>query len=208
MWYVGFGDRIETPIRKAASKLKPGTETRAEWERFKKIDAAFHAGDLAALRAAVDDPEYVPNGPMPRSIGSCLEYAIYRSPLRFIRILLEIGADPNHEDPAGLPPLIAALSFSLPTPGGEERKDVLDMVELLLAFNADPNQRGINDYTPLHMAVSVRNLRAVKSLLSFGADPHLRTRIDDCETPREMAERAGLLEIAEVLAVQERRKRT
>ena len=41
--------------------------------RFRKIDAAFRAGDLAALRAAVEDPYCVPNGPMPLTIGTCLE---------------------------------------------------------------------------------------------------------------------------------------
>ena len=52
----------------------PSDEERcAEHERFKKIDAAFKAGDLAALRAAVEDPDAVPNGPMPLAIGPCLE---------------------------------------------------------------------------------------------------------------------------------------
>lgn len=70
-------------------------ERCAEYEKFKKIDAAFRAGDLAVLQAAVDDPAAVPNGPMPLVIGPCLEYPIYHSPLSFIRTLLEIGADPN-----------------------------------------------------------------------------------------------------------------
>ena len=78
-----------------------------------------------ASRAAVDDPAGVPNGPMPLTVGSCLEYAIYHRPLPFIRTLLEIGADPQ-----------------------------------------------------------------------------LRTRIDDCETMREMALNAGFREIAELLAAQ------
>ena len=38
-------------------------------QKFNRIDAAFRAGDLAALGAAVDDPASVPNGPMPRAIG-------------------------------------------------------------------------------------------------------------------------------------------
>jgi hypothetical protein len=181
-------------------KMKSDAERCVQYEKFKKIDAAFRAGDLAALRIAVDDPASVPNGPMPLTIGSCLEYAIYHSPLPFIRTLLEIGADPNPKDHAGFPPLIAALSCSRPRPGAAARQDVIEILELLLAFKADPNQRGINDYTPLHMAVSERNLPAVELLLSFGADLHLRTRIDDCETPREMAENAGLSRIAELLA--------
>ena len=69
---------------------------------------------------------------------------------------------------------------------------MLEILKLLLAFKSDPNQRGINDYTPLHMAVSEHNLRAVELLLQASADPRLRTRIDDCETPREMAEKGGL----------------
>ena len=39
-----------------------------------------------------------------------------------------------------------------------------------------------------HMAVAERNAAAVGVLLSAGADASLPTRIDDCETPREMAE--------------------
>jgi len=167
-----------------------------------RIDAAFRAGDLAALRAAVDDPDIVPNGPMPLAIGPCLEYAIYHSPLPFIRTLLEIGAEPNPSDHAGFPPLIAALSCSRPRPGSPGRTDVADILALLLSFGADPNQRGINDYTALHMAVAEGNLPGVRILLEAGADPELRTRIDDCETAGEMAAQAGAVRIVELLALE------
>lgn len=175
-------------------------ERCAEHARFTKIDAAFRAGDLDALRAAVENPEDVPNGPMPLSIGRCLEYAIYCSPLPFIRTLLEIGADPNPHDHAGFPPIVAALSCSRPRPGAPGRTDFLEVIRLLIAFGSDVHQRGINDYTPLHMAVAERSLAAVCLLLEAGANPTLRTRIDECETPREMAEHAGLAEIAAALA--------
>ena len=80
-----------------------------------------------------------------------------------------------------------------------------DVIALLLESGADPHQRGINDYTPLHMAVAERHLPALEALLEAGADPWLRTRIDDYETPLEMAERAGLVEIAKLLAAHELR---
>jgi ankyrin repeat protein len=182
-----------------------GVKRCKEWETFRKIDAAFRIGDLAALRAAVDEPDCVPNGPMPPAVGSCLEYAIYHSPLPFVRTLLEMGANTNPTDHAGFPPLIAALSCSHPRPGSPGRNDSLDVIKLLLTFGADPNQRGINDYRPLHMAVGERHLPAVEALLEAGADPRLRTRIDDCETPREMAESAGLIQIAKLLAAHELR---
>jgi uncharacterized protein len=183
--------------------MKSDSERCAESEKFTEIDAAFRTGDLTALRAAVEDRASVPNGPMPLTIGSCLEYAIYHSPVTFIRTLLEIGADPNPQDHIGFPPLIAALSCSRQAPGAPARPDVAEIITLLLAFGADPDQRGVNDYTPLHMAVGERNLQAVQLLLEAGADPRLRTRIDDCETPREMAEKAGLREIAALLVLQE-----
>src|SRR4026207_1335041 len=81
-----------------------------EAKKIQQIHDAFKKGDLEALRAAVDDSSAVPNGLMPRAIGSCLVYAIYHSPLQFIRTLLEIGADPNAPVDDGFPPLIAPLS--------------------------------------------------------------------------------------------------
>ena len=85
-------------------------------------------------------------------------------------------------------------------PGATRQTDVDEALRLLLSFGVDANQRGINDYTPLHMAVAERNLLAVQILLDGGADPELRTRIDECETPTEMAESAGLADIAAMLA--------
>jgi uncharacterized protein len=167
---------------------------------FRRIDEAFRKGDLDGLRAAVDDPAVIPNGRMPITIGSCLVYAIYHSPLPFIRTLLEIGADPNAPSDLGFPPLIAALSCSRDAAGTKRRTDVDQILRLLLSFGVDPNQRGINDYTPLHMAVAERNATAVQILLEGGADPELRTRIDDYETPLEMARAAGLDAISAMLA--------
>jgi hypothetical protein len=175
-------------------------ERCAEARVFERIDAAFREGDLESLRQAVDDPAIVPNGRMPHTIGPCLVYAIYHSPLPFIRTLLEIGADPNATVDDGFPPLIAALCCTARVePGVTRRTDVDDLVRLLLSFGADPNQRGINDYTPLHMAVAERQPLAVQILLEAGADAELRTRIDECETPLEMARASGLSDIAVLL---------
>ena len=188
-----------------ASDADRERERCREAEEFRKIDEAFRTGDLAALRAAVEDPGSIPNGLMPMTIGTCLVYAIYHSPVSFIRALLEEGANPNPASLDGFPPLIAALSCHQRPPGGAARPDVLEMVALLLAFGADPNQRGINDYTPLHMAVGVNHPAAVRLLLDAGADPRLRTRIDDCETPRNVADKAGLIELSLTLAKAEER---
>jgi ankyrin repeat protein len=177
-----------------------GDERCAEAQTFQLIDQAFRRGDLDALRAAVDDPALVPNGQMPLTIGMCLVYAIYHSPLPFIRTLLEIGADPNAPVHDGFPPLIAALSCSRDAPGARRRTDVNEIIRVLLSFKADVHQRGINDYTPLHMAVAERNLAAIQLLLESGADPDLRTRIDECQTPLEMARAVGWTDGEQLLA--------
>jgi hypothetical protein len=180
--------------------MQTDDERCAEARKLERIDEAFRRGDLDALRAAVDDPASIPNGPMPDTVGPCLIYAIYHSPLAFIRTLLEIGADPNAPVDDGFPPIIAALSSAQEAPGATRRTDVDEIIRLLVAFGANPNERGINDYTPLHMAVAVRHASVVQLLLDAGADPELRTRIDECETPLEMARAAGLEEIAAMLA--------
>jgi uncharacterized protein len=163
-------------------------ERCAAAERFRRIDDAFRRGDLGALREAVDDPEVIPNGRISDAIGHALVYAIYHSPLTFIRELLESGADPNQPVDDGFPPLIAALGTTRSVPGAAQRKDVDDLVRLLLSHAADPNQRGAEG-----------NLLAVQRLLDAGADPELRTRIDECETPLEMARAAGRADIAAML---------
>jgi uncharacterized protein len=174
-------------------------ERRAAARQFARIDQAFKAGDLAALRAAVEDPATVPNGPMPPAIGSCLTYAIYHSPLPFIRELLAIGADPNAPDDGGFPSLFATLSCVRDAPGAPRRPDVDQMLRLLLDAGAAPDQRGHNDYTALHMAVAEGSALALYRLLEAGANPDLRTRIDDCETPRELALGAGRSDLAYIL---------
>ena len=122
--------------------------------------------------------------------------------------MLELGADPNPLNHSGFPPLIAALSCSRTQPGSPARSDVIAIMALLFEYGVDPNQRGINDWTALHMAVAERNLAAVRLLLASGADPLARTRIDEYESPREMAAAAGLTEIGEILSEAERRART
>lgn len=168
--------------------------------RVLSIHRAFEAGDLEALLEAVEDPAVVPNGLMPISIGPCLTYAIYHSPFAFIRTLLEMGADPNADAyNNGFPALIAAVGSSGHTPGTKTRDDAVEVTKLLLQFGADPNTRGVHDYTALHMAVEVKSLSLLETLLEAGADPRLRTRVDSLETPRELASSMGLPKFEEVL---------
>lgn len=58
--------------------------------------------------------------------------------------------------------------------------------------------RGINDWTALHFAAASDDAVSVQMLLEAGADPNARTRIDDFETPLEIAEHASPHALAEL----------
>jgi ankyrin repeat protein len=160
------------------------------------IHEAYVAGDLEGLKRLLGDPPDFPNCRGPLGLGEIpLEYAIYHSPVPFVRTLLELGADPNYPDHAGYPSLLAALSCDSPSRSRE-------LLRLLLAHGADPGQRGVNDYTPLHYAVTqAKDPGAVRILLDHGADPTLRTRIDEYATPFEEAEILGIEGIDEIVGL-------
>jgi ankyrin repeat protein len=64
---------------------------------------------------------------------------------------------------------------------------------------SDPSQRGHNDDTPLHWAAGTGDVKSLRILLAAGANAALRTRIDDLETPPEVASKAGHDEIVKIL---------
>lgn len=156
-----------------------------------RIHQAFQAGDLETLRSLAEQPSKFPNGWIPPITTYPLEYAIYHSPLPFIRTLIELGADSNYRDEGSFPSLLAALST--------DREDRHEIIEMLLAAGADIQQRGVNDYTPLHYAATRNDARAVELLLAKGADPAARTRVDEYTTALQEAERLGYREVAEIL---------
>jgi hypothetical protein len=169
---------------------------------FEAIDSAFRAGDFAALGKALGGSPrwYDENMPFEFGLGHPLEYAIYWSPLAFIEELILAGSNVDFEDDAGFPALIATLSTTRP--------DRLDILRLLIRYGADLARRGINDWTPLHWAASTGDLPAIRILLEAGADPLLRTRIDDLATPAGEAERSGFMECAALLREAEARRGT
>ena len=145
------------------------------------LHEAFVNGDLGSIKYLLDDPPDFPNCRGQQGMGEIiLEYAIYHSPLGFIRTLLDLGADPNYGDHAGFPSIIAALST--------DRADRLDIIELLLSHGADIQQYGHNGYTPLHYAAAGDDVRAIELLLKNGADPAAKTLVDDYYTPLQEAE--------------------
>lgn len=179
------GNPSAVSMASMAAETKTKEEERCgKYRVFKAIDDAYRKGDIDALVVALGDPADFPNSLHPWELGLGdfpLEYAIYWSPLAFIETLLEHGANPNYPDRGGFPSLIAALSTNRP--------DRLELLHLLLSRGADTAQRGLNDWTPLHYAVSRDDVAAIELLVAHGAEINARTRIDDLTTPLEEAEK-------------------
>jgi ankyrin repeat protein len=174
--------------------MGPDDQRREIYRRMQALTLAYRAGDLAGVKAVLGWPEHFPNSPQPFELASGdrpLVTAINLSPLRFVRQLLDLGADPNYEALDGFPSLFAAIDA--------DRPDRLEVLTLLLQHGARADMRGLNDWTPLHYAVARRNLEAVRLLLERGADPHAKTRIDDFASALEDAESAGFTEAAEAM---------
>jgi ankyrin repeat protein len=114
--------------------------------------------------------------------------------------LLEKGADPNLGSDAGATPLYAALNvqwgpksfYPQPRAQLQQRISYLDFTKALLDKGADPNarlQRKIwytsynfdnlrideTGATPFWRAAYASDIEAMKLLVSYGADPHIRT---------------------------------
>lgn len=161
-------------------------------DRYIAIHDGFVAGDAAALAAALGEPRWF-DAELPEAFadGPALVYAIYWSPPTFIAWMIEVGANVNFAADDGFPALLAALSRGRPP-----RHEV---IAVLLAHGADVDARGINDWTPLHHAVSLRDAVAVRMLLAAGADPSQKTRIDQYSTALDDARAMGFDEAVELL---------
>jgi ankyrin repeat protein len=113
-----------------------------------------------------------------------------------VRWLLARGVDLRFRDDEGYTVLHSALDRK-----GPERYELL---ELLLDAGADPDAKGLNDWTPAHLAAVREDLEALRILVAHGADLSVRTNIDEYATPLEEARRLRKLKSVEFLEAIER----
>ena len=144
------------------------------------VERALREGDVDTVRWELDDPPDWPNTLEPYMRSPILAVALGAAPLAAIRRLLDEGADPNCQVLDGFPALIDVIHH-------RRREEGREIVAVLLAAGARVDERGLNDWTALHFAASYDDDVAVRLLLEAGADPHARTRIDDFETPLDVA---------------------
>ena len=140
-------------------------------------------GDVAGLEEAAAVLDDFPDGRDALTGTRWIVHALSVGPVESVRWMLARGVDLAFEPDDGYTPLLAALE--------RERPDRYEVLALLIEHGAPLDARGINDWTPLHMAAAREDLQALEMLLAAGADPEIRTRIDDCATPREEARILG-----------------
>jgi uncharacterized protein len=166
------------------------------------IHEAFIAGDFDKLGELLESPHWFDED-LPDDFGGghALVYAIYWSQPDFVSRMIDAGANVNFVADDGFPALIAAISRGRPPKH--------EILALLLERGADTAARGINDWTALHYAVNLMDIEAIRMLLAAGADPSLRTRIDEYSTPLEEARALGFTEgVALLDAAEASRRRT
>jgi ankyrin repeat protein len=150
---------------------------------YVELERALRAGDVPRARAALVGRAGFPNLNDPYTNTPLLALALSWAPADAVAELLDLGADPNFEARDGFPALLGVIL--------SERDDKHVLSELLLKAGADVERRGLNDWTPLHAAAAQDDAALVEELLRAGADRAARTAMDDCETPLELAARAG-----------------
>lgn len=145
------------------------------------LEQALRGGNVSEARAALREPPDWPNVNDPYTNSPVIALAIHWAPLAAVAELLGDGADPNVEVLDGFPSVLSAVM--------SDRSDTVELTTLLLDYDADPNTRGVNGWTPLHVAAGRDDVDLISLLLDRGADPTIRTNVDDYETPLELAQR-------------------
>jgi ankyrin repeat protein len=151
------------------------------WGEYERIFEVLKRGQVAELEAeAVRNPTF-PEGVDDYIGRRWIINAIDAHSTPTVEWMLRKRVDLDFSDDEGYTPVHTAI----------DRKGAnhLEVLKLLLEAGAPVNLKGINDWTPAHMAVARDDVEALKLLVKFGADLSIRTEIDNYETPIEAARR-------------------
>ena len=108
-----------------------------------------------------------------------------------VQWMLQKRVSLNFRDEEGYTPLHTAIDTSRP--------NRLEVLRLLLEAGASVNLKGVNDWTPAHLAAARDAVEALRLLVQFRADLTIRTEIDNYATPLEEARSLGSLNAARYL---------
>ncbi len=143
-----------------------------------------------------------------------LHHASAKNQLRIVRLLLELGADPNATDATGATALTTAAQENSDQAIASVLLAAGSNLDFLTAVNLgryteaeamlrdDPLRIGPDgrDTIALHLAVNKRNLATIRWLLAHGVDVNAKRLMWDCNhTALHMTIESGAMEIARLL---------
>lgn len=117
--------------------------------------------------------------------------------LKAIRWMLSQDINLKFVDEEGYSVLHSCIERTLP--------NKYNIMQLLIDHKADINvgvsveNLAVNGWSPLHLAVARKDIKAVQLLLKNGANTYLKTCIDDYHTAEEAARSYDYLEIADLM---------
>jgi ankyrin repeat protein len=151
--------------------------------RYTRAISLLESAGAEEMRVLEREFEGFPEGVDPYLGNRWITNAIDVGAAESVRWILDHGVDLSFRDDCGYTPLHSALE--------RERDDRLELLEGLLRAGAPVDLKGINDWTPAHMAAARDDVDALRLLVAYGADLSIRTEIDDRATPLEEARTLG-----------------
>jgi len=185
---TNYQEALKLLLDKGISLEESGVPVLILLIKLNYLDKARELLDAGADPNQVDQEGYAP-----------LMIAVRDGHVELVQQLLLKGADPNkklassYENDWGMQPLDFALEQ---TP----RESQMTITELLLVYDADPNQLTQCGFTTLHRAVKQADIKLIKLLLKHKADPNIYSKNYDPLTPFQQAVLRSPLDIVKLLA--------
>src|SRR5512138_224178 len=150
---------------------------------YRDILEVLSSGDIDAWEKLAQELQDFPEGVDGLVHRRWIINAIDSGSLACVRWMIKRGVELGFRDEEGYTPLHAAIESS--------KDNKYELLQLLLSADAPVNLKGINDWTPAHMAAARDDVKALRLLVQFGADLSIRTEIDEYATPLEEAQNLG-----------------
>jgi hypothetical protein len=171
--------------------MDQGGMTTDAAERFQRGMTVVESDDPGRLESFAAEDGSFPHGEDPYLGRHWITNAIDEGSKAAVEWMLHKGVDLDFRDDEGYTPLHSAIDRQPP--------DRQAVIEALLVAGAPVNRKGLNDWTPAHMAAARDDVEALRLLVRYGADLTIRTEIDDYATPLEEARNLGRLNAAKYL---------
>ena len=152
---------------------------------------AIRAGALRTLEAISAIDYSFPVGADPIFGHSWLMHAIELGGPEVVSWILAKGAPCSFIDDIGYTPLHLCIETVSP--------HKYRILALLVGSGAELDKKGLNDWTPLHLAAVRNDIRSTALLLGAGADPNIKTKIDLYATPAVEARALGATATADFI---------